>query len=544
MTDHGHRPDWTAWLAWLVLLTCVAIFSRPAIPLDETRYLSVAWEMWLRGDFLVPFKNGEAYSHKPPLLFWLIHLGWWLAGVNAWWPRLIPPLLALAGTWMTWRLARRLWPASSDSARFASMVLLSSLLWLLYSQALFFDLLIAVCALLGLTALVEAALTGRRGWWGLFGVSVGLGVLAKGPAILVHLLPAALSAPWWLRRTPHRPAWARWYGGLGLGLLLGVAVALAWAIPAGLHGGEAYRDAIFWGQTANRMVKSFAHQRPFWWYLATLPLFLFPWLIWPRLLGAIAQTLRADFQDVGVRLVSVWFISALLIFSAISGKQPHYLLPEYPAAALLIGHALARRPIIARPWPAGLVFIAMGLSITYLTLAPGAPNGIMQVIARMPAWAGIGFLLAGLLALSRADDTRARVKRLSIASLLAMTWLLFALVRPLSPAYDMTPMARELARQQALGRSVAYVGKYHAQYQFAGRLNQPLLALPRQELADWLEGHPEGVAVVFIDGTVDPAPFHPLFSHAYRSSLSLLIDKRGAPALRGLAMAPQDDSEE
>lgn len=46
-------------LAILVMLTGVAILSRPITPIDETRYLGVAWEMWLRGDFLVPYKNGE-----------------------------------------------------------------------------------------------------------------------------------------------------------------------------------------------------------------------------------------------------------------------------------------------------------------------------------------------------------------------------------------------------------------------------------------------------------------------------------------------------
>ena len=61
-----------------------SIWLRPLWPVDETRYASVAWEMWLRGDFLVPYINGEPYSHKPPLLFWLIQLGWFLFGVNDW----------------------------------------------------------------------------------------------------------------------------------------------------------------------------------------------------------------------------------------------------------------------------------------------------------------------------------------------------------------------------------------------------------------------------------------------------------------------------
>ena len=69
-----------------MLFAIACIWLRPLWPVDETRYASVAWEMWLRGDFLVPHINGEPYSHKPPLLFWLIQAGWALFGVNDWWP--------------------------------------------------------------------------------------------------------------------------------------------------------------------------------------------------------------------------------------------------------------------------------------------------------------------------------------------------------------------------------------------------------------------------------------------------------------------------
>lgn len=70
-----HGRDALLWTGlWLVLLA-VSLATRPLMPIDETRYASVAWEMWLRGDFLVPYLNGVPYSHKPPLLFWLFHLG-------------------------------------------------------------------------------------------------------------------------------------------------------------------------------------------------------------------------------------------------------------------------------------------------------------------------------------------------------------------------------------------------------------------------------------------------------------------------------------
>ena len=75
--------------------------------------MSVAWEMWLRGDYLVPHLNGTAYSHKPPLLFWLINAGWTIFGINDFWPRIIAPLFGLGCLAMTSLLGRRLYPKSS-----------------------------------------------------------------------------------------------------------------------------------------------------------------------------------------------------------------------------------------------------------------------------------------------------------------------------------------------------------------------------------------------------------------------------------------------
>jgi 4-amino-4-deoxy-L-arabinose transferase-like glycosyltransferase len=97
-------------LLLLAALTGVALLTRPLIPIDETRYVSAAWEMWLRGDFLVPFKNGEPYSHKPPFMFWMFHAGWALFGVNDWWPRLVLPLFSAGALLLTYSLARSLWP--------------------------------------------------------------------------------------------------------------------------------------------------------------------------------------------------------------------------------------------------------------------------------------------------------------------------------------------------------------------------------------------------------------------------------------------------
>ncbi len=107
---------------WLLLLL-LSLLTRPLLPVDETRYVGVAWEMWRRGDFLVPYLNGAPYSDKPPLFFWLIHAGWWLFGVNEWWPRCVAALVSLAALWATANLAWRLWPRDAMTRQLVPWVL-------------------------------------------------------------------------------------------------------------------------------------------------------------------------------------------------------------------------------------------------------------------------------------------------------------------------------------------------------------------------------------------------------------------------------------
>ncbi|TIM05057.1 hypothetical protein [Mesorhizobium sp.] len=75
----------------------VSAIFRPILPIDETRYLAVAWEMFSRQDFLVPTLNFEPYFHKPPLLFWLIDLASMLL------PWILSPHLWRSRPWQRWQ---------------------------------------------------------------------------------------------------------------------------------------------------------------------------------------------------------------------------------------------------------------------------------------------------------------------------------------------------------------------------------------------------------------------------------------------------------
>ena len=98
------RAPLLAWSAAALL----SIFLHGPLPLYSTRSLAVAWEMWDRGSWLVPLFNGEPYSHKTPLLPWLIHAGWAVTGVGDAWPRVLVVLLGTIVIAQVGLLARRL----------------------------------------------------------------------------------------------------------------------------------------------------------------------------------------------------------------------------------------------------------------------------------------------------------------------------------------------------------------------------------------------------------------------------------------------------
>mgnify|MGYP001218862844 CR=1 FL=1 len=499
----------------LALLTAVAILTRPLTPIDETRYVGVAWEMWLRGDWLVLFKNGEPYSHKPPLLFWLYNLGWLLTGVNEWWPRLVSPLFSLGSLLLTLSLARRLWPREPQAGRHAAWILSSCLLWMLFSTSAMFDVMLSFFALLGARGLLIAAEGRMSRGFTLLAAAIGLGVLAKGPVVLLHLLTVAVLAPWW------RPglAWKRWYGGLLLALLGGAAIALAWAIPAALKGGEEYARMIFWGQTAGRVADSFAHKRAFWWYLPLLPLLFFPWLAWPALWRRLLA-MRHEGLDGGLRFCLAWLVPVFFFFSLISGKQIHYLVPLFPAFALLAGRLLARGAGGGAWLPA---LLAVGLGASMLWLAPDGLTGKLDLWENLPRWPGTVLVFVGIAVIWLGRKAAWRMAALATLGAALFALAQFYVSDNLWRRYDIRPMAREIKRLQDRGSAVANNGDYHAQYQFFGRLEHPLHELGSPaEIRPWFDAHPDGALILYV--TPQPGEAAPLFSQPYLGEAAVLLN--------------------
>ncbi|HEV2852838.1 MAG TPA: glycosyltransferase family 39 protein [Thermoanaerobaculia bacterium] len=510
--------------AW-ALLAGLPLFLRPLLPIDETRYATVAWEMWVRGDFLVPRLNGHPYSDKPPLLFWLIHLGWRVFGVNEAWPRLVPALFSLANLCLTAALARRLWPDRPAVARSAPAVLIGFLLWSVFTGMLMFDMLVAFCALLALLGLLEAWRRGGILPWLQVGTALGLGILAKGPVVFLAPLFVAVLAPWWGRRPGWRAEW-RWWAGLAGAMVLAAALALAWALPAARAGGPAYGNAILFSQTGDRMVHSFAHRRPAWWYLALLPGLLFPYSLWPPLWSALGR-LRSGPADPGVRFGLAWTVPAFAAFSAISGKQPHYLLPLLPGLALLAARLLDETAPATTRWPrwtrwhaalptAFLLLVSVALAAApLLAPRPGWPLWVARVSPVAGVLLGLA-AAAGLAAFHRIFPGRPAAP--TLFSLALVSALHAGGSAAIHQAYDIGPAARYLASAERQGRPVAWAGEYHGQLHFLGRLRRPFEQIPSGSERLWLSAHPGGEVVEDLDRLPTAGP-RPGFVQPYRTGV-------------------------
>lgn len=353
-------------LTWVCLWAVLAA-TLPLFPVDETRYLTVAWEMRHSGDYLLPTLNGAPYSHKPPLLFWLVNILWSVTGgPSIWAARIVPLTASLATLGLTMLLARRMFAGRNNVAPLAGLVFMACPVFMLYGVMIMFDFMQAVFVLLAMVAAWDAYDRGRFRSWLLVGLAMGLGVLAKGPVILVHVLPVMILFPLVMRGQWAGPSLKRWYGGIAVAVLIAAAIGLAWAIPAAVYGGPEFSRMIFWEQSAGRMTKAFAHRRPFWFYIPTLIALILPLILWRPFWTAARKAIAAR-RDPAVAFLLCWAVPVFVIFSLISGKQPHYLIPMIPAIAILAGRFIADEERVGM-WnltcilPAVLAFVAIGVA--------------------------------------------------------------------------------------------------------------------------------------------------------------------------------------
>jgi 4-amino-4-deoxy-L-arabinose transferase-like glycosyltransferase len=302
---------------------------------DEPRYAQVAKEMVQGGDWILMHFNGAIYPDKPPLFFWLIALSSFLwQGLTSFSARFPSALFGTLTVVSTFFIGRRLY--SSRTGLLSGLILATSLEFAYLSVRANIDTTLTfftTAALFCFVCWYKNMKEGKQCFW-IYGFYVGmaLGTLTKGPVgllipLLVGLVYLVHERDWQTIRKMR----------LLTGLLLFTGIALAWYLPAVMKGGKSYLQMTLLQHTIDRYATGWSHVQPFYYYFLRIPSDFLPWSFF--LPGAVAYGYSKEMT--GKRkeflFLLIWCIIIFVFFSLSKGKRGLYVLPLYPAAALLVG---------------------------------------------------------------------------------------------------------------------------------------------------------------------------------------------------------------
>ena len=393
-------------LAGFILATLYALGVRTLVPPDEGRYAEIGREMFASGDWITTRLNGIKYFEKPPLQAWANALTFSVFGLGEWQARLWTGLCCILGVVMT------AWAGGVVFSRrvglYAGLVLASSLFWLAAGQINSLDMSLAGMMTLSLASVLVAQRDAagdaeRRAWMLAAWAAMALAVLAKGLVGIV--LPGAVLVLYSLAAR-DLDIWRRLH--IGKGLLVFFAIAAPWFILVGLRNPE-QPHFFFIHEHFERFLTTGHRREGAWWYF--IPLLLpgvLPWLgFLPQGLAAGARRQAGRFQP--RLLLLIWVAFIFVFFSSSSSKLPGYIVPVFPALALLMAVHLEAAGRRAQMWAACLPALLGALLLGAVPIAVATGHGGAQLRAYQPWLLCAGaILLAGGAAAWRAAWTSRR----------------------------------------------------------------------------------------------------------------------------------------
>lgn len=317
-------------LIWLYMLG-----ARTLVPTDEGRYAEMAREMVATGDWITLRLNGIKYFEKPPLQTWMNALTFELFGLGEWQARLWTGLCGLLGIVLVAFTGHRVF--TPRIGFYAALVLGSSFLWAGLGHINTLDMglsammTLALCSLL-LSQRNHINTKEQRNWMLLCWVGMALAVLSKGligivlPG-MVLVLYTLLSRDWNIWKRLH----------LVLGLIVFFAITTPWFVLISLKNPE-FPQFFFIHEHYQRFTSKI-HSRygPPYYYIPILLLGIVPWL--GVLFQSVWQNIREQSPLSGFqpkKMLLIWALFIFFFFSIANSKLPSYILPIFPALALLI----------------------------------------------------------------------------------------------------------------------------------------------------------------------------------------------------------------
>ncbi|REK12955.1 MAG: glycosyltransferase family 39 protein [Planctomycetota bacterium] len=351
---------------------------------DEAIFSQAAKEMYLRGDLVTPYFNGQVFPDKPAMMYWLMISAYEVFGTTEFAARFWSAVFGIGSVLLTYRLGRL---AFSPSVAFWSgLILATSLNFNIIARAATPDAFLTFFCTLAMLLFVAATAKARPqsgqgnernapwagqtrfepSWWGWCTVyaAMGAAVLTKGP-IGVVLPTASIGLFLLVVRAHHAPTvegtgWkvalvnlGRWLAGVLAplhvlrtiwsmrpltALAMVLLVAGPWYALVGMATDGEWLAGFFGVHNFGRFAHAMDdHSGPIFYYLIAIAIGFFPWSVFasPTLLQMRTQVREGHPWRPGYALAGSWIAVWVGFFSLAGTKLPSYIIPAYPALALL-----------------------------------------------------------------------------------------------------------------------------------------------------------------------------------------------------------------
>jgi 4-amino-4-deoxy-L-arabinose transferase-like glycosyltransferase len=314
---------------------------------DEGRYASASLEMAQpfaggSGDWIVPHLNGVPRLNKPPLVYWTTATFLKTFGASAAVARLASALAAVGVLLVLWQLGRRMF--DERTGVLAAVIWATCTLPFILGHTLNTDMQLTFCMALSLLGLWRLRADCCPAAILIAGVGLGLALLAKGPVGVV--LPGGVWILWLLLSDRKKVLSHFPFGGTALALVVATVIGVPWYLAiARVHPEFLYNFLL--GENIARLTGSKLYHKPEppYFYLPIILIGLFPWTV--LLVPSVAKMVQKASNDDGAKrhlwLLWIWAAAVVLLFSISHVKLITYILPAFPAFALIMAQALTSR---------------------------------------------------------------------------------------------------------------------------------------------------------------------------------------------------------
>ncbi len=337
----------------------------PLLEPDEGRYAEIPREMLERSDFVTPYLNHVKYFEKPPFLYWLNSLSFSIFGQNEFAARFFPTLSGLLGVLLTYYIGRKIY--GRREGFLAALVLGTSVGYLAQARMNIIDMPLSFCmtATLGFFLLaVQDGEKRRNLYFSLFYLFAALTVLAKGMIGIVLpggviFLYLVFTGRWKILREMK----------LVTGSMLFLSVAAPWFILVSLRNPEFARFFFIHEHFERFLTKVHGRYQPPWFFIPVLLGCMFPWSLF---LPSVARKIwceRSSLKSGPTLFLVIWASVIFCFFSVSDSKLVPYIIPVFPAVALLVGRTFAAvlddgcEPIRSGAYGAALVIILVAVCV-------------------------------------------------------------------------------------------------------------------------------------------------------------------------------------